>query len=119
MKDAELEDLLTQEFGPEISAEPETQVEVSSGIPGKSVQNVVSWVEISAHSAEEADALMTKLKNASMDYPDLKIKVMGKSVIAQVRPITVEIPYINGVVKVASEHGVSNIAKKFQVVDAK
>ncbi len=119
MEDAELENLLNQEFGPEVSAEPEKQVEVSSGTPGKSVQNVVSWVEISTHSTEEAEALVTKLKHASMDYPDLKIKTLGKSVIAQVRPITVEIPYINGVVKVASEHGVSNIAKKFQVVDAK
>jgi hypothetical protein len=119
MDDLEFDQLLDQEIGPEVSSDIPKQVSVADGIPGKSSQNVVSWVEIATHSAEDAEILVGKLKTASINYPDLKIKQLGKSVIAQVSPITIEIPYLNGVIKVASEHGVSNINKKFQVVDAK
>ena len=119
MDELSFDELLDQEVGPKVSSDLEKQVSVADGIPGKSTQNIVSWVEIMTHSNEDAESLVTKLKTASINYPDLKIKQVGKQVIAQVKPITVEIPYLNGVIKVASEHGVTNIGKKFQVVDVK
>ena len=94
------------------------KVVVKDGIPGKSTQHISSWVEIKTHSSQDAEILVRKLQNAAMSYPDLKIKSNGATVVAQIDPIRVEIPYINGVIKIASEHGVSSVAKKFQIVDA-
>ena len=113
----DFDDILDQELGPVVKHSDDQQVKVREGIPGKSSQDVLSWVEIRAHSSDDAESLLAKLRNASINYPDVAFKQSGSVVIAQINPIRVEIPYINGIVKVASQHGVEGVVKKFQVVD--
>jgi len=120
------DDILDQELGelpiaPEMTDElpgEEPAVKVAQGIPGKSSQSIVPWVEIKAHSSEDAQVLVAKLKNASINYPDITYKQNGTTVVAHIDPIPVEIPYINGILRVASEHGVAEATKNFQVVDS-
>ena len=110
---------LDRDIGPEVKANPAKAVKVRNSIPGKSEQKIIPWLDIETHSVEDAELLIQKLKNASVLYPDISYKKSGKRIIAQVTPIAVEIPYMNGVIKVASEHGVAGVTKKFQVVDAR
>ena len=114
----EFDGMLDQELGPVITPGDEEQVKVKEGVPGGSAQDITSWVEIKAHSSDDAEALLNKLRNAAIKYPDVSFKQTGNTVIAQVDPIRIEVPYINGIAKVAAQHGVESVTKKFQVVNA-